>query len=139
MRFEGKLTVWHIERGYGAVMPDQGGQELFIHISAFPAEGPQPVAGERISFEIVTGRNNQKQASRVQRLKSGAATRELPSALAPSRTQGRRAVPNKSQRPSSAYVLLGLVVVAAVFSWLEFSPSDGRHIARLVSSTSTLR
>lgn len=133
MRFEGNLKVWHLDRGYGAVMPEQGGQELFIHISAFPPEGPQPVVGERISFEIVSGRNNQKQASKVKRLKTSPV---IPSALAPARTR-RPAL--KASRPTLAYVMLGLAVAAGVLSWLEFSQADGRHFARLVSSASTLR
>jgi cold shock CspA family protein len=132
MRFEGSLTVWHVERGYGSVMPEQGGQQLFIHISAFPQEGPQPVVGERISFEIVSGRNNQKQASKVQRLK--AAT------IKPSvRSAARRPAAHKS-RPVLAYVLFGVAVAAGLLSWLLFNPADGQRLARaarLASSTTT--
>lgn len=135
MRFEGNLKVWHVERGYGAVMPDQGGQELFIHVSAFPAEGPQPVEGERLSFEVVTGRNNQKQASRVQRLKAGTV---MSAAMAPSRVRGRRTAA-KPQRPVLVYALVVMALAAGVVSWLEFGHGDGWHMARLVSSTSTLR
>ncbi|MCV2356125.1 cold shock domain-containing protein [Paucibacter sp. B2R-40] len=135
MRFEGSLAVWHIDRGYGSVVPDQGGQALFIHVSAFPPEGPQPVVGERLSFEIVTGRNNQKQATRVQRLKSSPV---VSAAMAPSRSHGRRP-PLKSERPGLVFVLLGLAVAAAVLSWWEFSHGDGQHFARLVSSAHTLR
>ncbi|MDC8771510.1 cold-shock protein [Roseateles albus] len=135
MRFEGNLTIWHIDRGYGAVTPDQGGQELFIHVSAFPPEGPQPVVGERLSFEVVSGRNNQKQACRVQRLKSSKA---MPPALTPARSHARRP-PLKSERPTLAYVLLGLALAAGVLSWFEFSQADGRHFARLVNSSTTLR
>lgn len=130
MRFEGILTVWHIDRGYGSVTPDQGGQELFIHVSAFPAEGPQPVVGERISFEIVTGRNNQKQATRVQRLKSSPV---LAAAMAPGRVQGRRPAP-KAQRPVLAYVLFGVAVAAGLASWLMFNPADGQRMARVASN-----
>lgn len=121
MRFEGSLTVWHVERGYGTVLPEQGGQALFIHISAFPQEGPQPVVGERISFEIVSGRNNQKQASKVQRLK--AAT------IKPSVRSARRPALHKS-RPVLAYVLFGVAVAAGLASWLLFNPADGERLAR---------
>ena len=138
MRFEGSLKVWHIERGYGAVTPDQGGEALFIHISAFPAEGPQPTVGERISFEIVTGRNNQKQASRVQRLKSSPTAPASSAALAPSRRAARPA-PIKSKGPAMAFVCVGLLVTAGVLAWFEFKHEDGRHVARLVSSVGAHR
>ncbi len=32
MRFEGTLTEWNGERGYGAIVAEQGGQQLFVHI-----------------------------------------------------------------------------------------------------------
>lgn len=123
MRFEGSLTVWHVERGYGTVLPEQGGQELFIHISAFPQEGPQPAVGERISFEIVSGRNNQKQASKVQRLKATTVKAGV-------RPQARRPAPSKSARPVLAYVLFGVAVAAGLLSWLLFNPADGQRLAR---------
>ncbi|WP_310385276.1 cold-shock protein [Roseateles sp.] len=130
MRFEGILTVWHIDRGYGSVMPDQGGQELFIHVSAFPAEGPQPLAGEHISFEIVTGRNQQKQAVRALRLKTGPA---LAAAKAPGRVHGRRSA-LKAQRPVLAYVLVGVAVAAGLASWLWCNPGAAPRMARLAST-----
>lgn len=137
MRFEGSLTVWHVERGYGAVLPEQGGQALFIHISAFPQEGPQPAVGERVSFEIVSGRNNQKQASKVQRLQ--AATTKL--GVKPGvRSAARRPAATKS-RPVLAFVLFGVAVAAGLLSWLLFNPADGQRLARAArlanSSTTT--
>jgi len=68
MRFEGTLKEWHAERGFGYIAPQEGGQMLFVHISAFPADGPPPADGERLSFEIVSGREGRKQCARVQRL-----------------------------------------------------------------------
>lgn len=135
MRFEGNLTVWHVERGYGAVLPDQGGQALFIHVSAFSAEGPQPVVGERLSFEVVTGRNNQKQATRVQRLKHSPA---LAAAMAPARGHARRRS-LKSRRSTWLCLLLGLVLATGGLGWWEFGPGDGRHFARWVATADTLR
>ncbi|MCV2421965.1 cold-shock protein [Paucibacter sp. DJ2R-2] len=67
MRFEGKLSTWTALRGYGSIAPLDGGQELFVHISAFPPDGEQPVLGEVLSFEVVSGRDGRKQAQRVMR------------------------------------------------------------------------
>ena len=56
MRFEGRLAQWNDERGFGFIEPTQGGEPVFVHISAFPAAGrgaqARPRVGERLSFEM---------------------------------------------------------------------------------------
>lgn len=68
MRFEGTLKEWHAERGFGYIAPQEGGQYVFVHISAFPGDAAPPVEDERLSFEIVSSGEGRKQAARVQRL-----------------------------------------------------------------------
>lgn len=55
MRFDGTLKKWNADRGIGFVVADQGGEELFVHVSAFPRDGRVPAVGEVLSFEIETG------------------------------------------------------------------------------------
>lgn len=65
MRMEGRLVKWNDERGFGFVSPAQGGSEVFVHVSAFPADGLRPRIGERLSFEIETGRDGKLRATRL--------------------------------------------------------------------------
>ena len=51
-RFHGKLTKWNTDRGFGFVAADQGGQELFVHVSAFPRDGRALVIGERVMARL---------------------------------------------------------------------------------------
>jgi cold shock CspA family protein len=51
-RFNGTLKKWSAERGFGFVMAEQGGQDLFLHVSAMPKDGWIPVIGEPLSFEV---------------------------------------------------------------------------------------
>jgi cold shock CspA family protein len=67
MRFDGHLQTWHDDRGFGFVSPTQGGQEIFIHISAFPGDGTRPKVGEPLSFEIELNRDGRKRAANVRR------------------------------------------------------------------------
>ncbi len=75
MRYDGSLKKWNAERGFGFILADDGGQELFAHISAFPRDGQLPIVGERLSFEVEPDRDGKKRAVRVQRGAAVPATR----------------------------------------------------------------
>ena len=66
MRYEGRLTQWNDERGFGFIEPVQGGDKVFVHISAFARSdrGPdgRPQLGDRVSFEVATDAQGRKQA-----------------------------------------------------------------------------
>jgi cold shock CspA family protein len=65
MRTEGTLTKWNDDRGFGFITPTQGGSEVFAHISAFPTDGQRPRLGERLTFEIGTGKDGKQQAKNI--------------------------------------------------------------------------
>lgn len=66
MRFEGTIKNWNDDRGFGFVEPIKGGQELFVHIKAFPNSYGRPVIGAKVSFEVETTAEGKKRAIRVQ-------------------------------------------------------------------------
>lgn len=66
MRFTGTLKSWNDERGFGFIEPTQGGQELFVHIKAFPPGTGRPSLGQVLTFEIETGARGKKNARAVQ-------------------------------------------------------------------------
>lgn len=68
MRFEGVLSAWNHDAGYGAIRPSGGGEEVFVGLAAFPTDGEGPRPDEPVSFEIVTGRDGRKQAVNLKRL-----------------------------------------------------------------------
>ncbi|OYT99953.1 MAG: DNA-binding protein [Burkholderiales bacterium PBB1] len=65
MRFTGTLKTWNDERGFGFIEPTQGGQELFVHIKAFPGGSGRPVQGQLLTFEVEVGPNGKKRAKSV--------------------------------------------------------------------------
>ena len=67
MRYDGSLKKWNAERGFGFIVADDSGHELFAHISAFPRDGQLPTVGERLSFDVEPDRDGKKRAVRVQR------------------------------------------------------------------------
>lgn len=73
MRYQGHLKMWNAERGFGFVVADEGGAELFVHVSAFVTTSPPPSQGERLTFEVEPGRDGRKRAVRVRRVGEEAA------------------------------------------------------------------
>lgn len=65
MRLAGTVSKWNDDRGFGFIAPAQGGAEIFAHISAFPKDGRRPHVGERVTFEIGTGKDGKKQARNI--------------------------------------------------------------------------
>jgi uncharacterized membrane protein YsdA (DUF1294 family)/cold shock CspA family protein len=66
MRITGILKKWNDDRGFGFIEPDQGGQELFVHIKAFPSGTGRPSEGQHLTFEVEAGPNGKKRAIAVQ-------------------------------------------------------------------------
>lgn len=68
MRFEGLVKTWNDDRGFGFLEPAQGGQELFVHIKAFPTSFGRPTIGTKVTFEVEPGTDGKKRAVKVQLL-----------------------------------------------------------------------
>lgn len=52
----GKVKWFNNAKGYGFVLPDNGGDDLFIHYSAIQMDGYKTLkAGQEIQFEVVEG------------------------------------------------------------------------------------
>lgn len=67
MRLTGTLRTWNDDRGFGFIAPTHGGAELFVHISSLPKDGTRPTVGEKLTYELGSGKNGQPQAMNVQR------------------------------------------------------------------------
>ena len=140
MRFEGRLAQWNDERGFGFIEPTQGGEPVFVHISAFPAAGrgaqARPRVGERLSFEMDVDARGRKQALRVARpavpaMGSGASPRV-------ERDRGRQ----PSAAPRGSLGLVGILLSAALLAglgwkgyqrWTAFDAGRGREPAALLA------
>lgn len=105
MRFEGVLSAWNHDAGYGTIRPAGGGEEVFVGLAAFPTDGEGPRPDEPLSFEIVTGRDGRKQAVNLKRLSSQHLNPALREANGGARIRARQA--QKKRR-------LTLVVTGAV-------------------------
>ena len=52
MRQNGTIKFFNSERGFGFITPDEGGKDIFVHITALEQSGLQALAeGTKVSFE----------------------------------------------------------------------------------------
>lgn len=52
MRQSGTIKFFNTERGFGFITPDEGGKDIFVHITAFERSGLQaPPEGAKVTFE----------------------------------------------------------------------------------------
>ena len=52
----GKVKWFNNAKGYGFVLPEEGGEDLFVHYSAIQMEGYKTLkAGQDVQFDIVEG------------------------------------------------------------------------------------
>jgi uncharacterized membrane protein YsdA (DUF1294 family)/cold shock CspA family protein len=65
MRFEGTLTSWNDERGFGRIESSQGGEPIFVHVSAWPRGSGRPQLNQAVTFEVELGPKG-KRARNVQ-------------------------------------------------------------------------
>ena len=66
MRYQGKITGWKDEQGFGFVMPNGGGEKAFVHIKSFSIHQRRPIEGDLITYELATDEKMRFQAKNVQ-------------------------------------------------------------------------
>lgn len=57
----GTVKWFNAQKGYGFIAPDDGGKDVFVHISAVERAGLYELReGQKLSFEILTDRRTGK-------------------------------------------------------------------------------
>ena len=60
----GTVKWFNAQKGFGFIQPDQGGADIFVHISAVERSGLNGLnEGQKVSFEIVADRRTGKSAA----------------------------------------------------------------------------
>jgi CspA family cold shock protein len=56
----GTVKWFNPDKGFGFIQPEDGGKDVFVHISAVERAGMRSLnEGQKVSFEIVTERGKQ--------------------------------------------------------------------------------
>ena len=60
----GTVKFFNATKGFGFISPEDGGTDVFVHISAVERAGMRSlVEGQKVSFEVVQDRRNGKSAA----------------------------------------------------------------------------
>lgn len=60
----GTVKWFNGQKGYGFIQPDDGGQDVFVHISAVERAGMGSLnEGQKISYEVVADRRSGKSSA----------------------------------------------------------------------------
>lgn len=63
---QGTVKWFNSQKGFGFIQPDGGGNDVFVHISAVERAGlSQLNEGQKVSFEVETGRNGKASAENL--------------------------------------------------------------------------
>jgi uncharacterized membrane protein YsdA (DUF1294 family)/cold shock CspA family protein len=99
-RYQGKISTWKDDQGFGFISPNGGGPAVFVHIKAFARQGVRPAEADIVTYELTVNDKGQPRAANVAFARGGATGRA-----------GTRA-PGRSLAAAGA--LLGLLALLAV-------------------------
>jgi uncharacterized membrane protein YsdA (DUF1294 family)/cold shock CspA family protein len=52
MRYQGKITNWKDDQGFGFITPNGGGKQVFVHIKSFSNRQRRPLVNEIVTYEL---------------------------------------------------------------------------------------
>jgi cold shock protein len=62
----GTVKWFNATKGYGFIAPDNGGSDVFVHISAVERAGLTTLAdNQKVTFELETGRDGKQSAGNL--------------------------------------------------------------------------
>ena len=60
----GTVKWFNEQKGYGFITPDQGGKDVFVHISAVERSGMRSLAdGQKVSYDVEADRRTGKESA----------------------------------------------------------------------------
>lgn len=65
MSRQGRIVNWKDDQGFGFIAPDDGSQQVFVHIRSFSSKARRPMDNDKVTFQLGTDDQGRPQAERV--------------------------------------------------------------------------
>jgi uncharacterized membrane protein YsdA (DUF1294 family)/cold shock CspA family protein len=65
VRYQGKITDWKEDKGFGFVTPNGGGPRVFVHIKSFSNRQRRPVGNELVTYELTSDARGRPQGVNI--------------------------------------------------------------------------
>lgn len=65
MRYQGRITIWKDDKGFGFITPNGGGEQAFVHISSFSRRLRRPAGNELVTYKLAVDGKGRSQAKTV--------------------------------------------------------------------------
>ncbi len=65
MRYQGRITRWNDDKGFGFITPNGGGEQVFVHISSFANRQRRPAENQLVTYELKLDDKGRARASSV--------------------------------------------------------------------------
>jgi uncharacterized membrane protein YsdA (DUF1294 family)/cold shock CspA family protein len=100
MRYQGRITTWKDDKGFGFITPNGGGEQVFVHISSLSSRR-RPEGNELVTYELAMDGKGRSQAKSVAFV---------------GKTFARAATAKRSSLPVLFTIFFLLFILAVVFS-----------------------
>ena len=65
MRYQGRITTWQDDKGFGFITPNGGDARIFVHIKSFSNRQRRPAGNEIVTYELKVDDKGRAQAAVV--------------------------------------------------------------------------
>ena len=65
MRYQGRITTWKDDKGFGFITPNGGGEPVFVHIRSFSSGQHKPIGNEIVTYRLRVDGKGRAQAHGV--------------------------------------------------------------------------
>lgn len=65
MRYQGRITTWKDDKGFGFITPNGDGAQVFVHINSFSNRRRRPTDNEIVTYELKVDGKGRAQAGAV--------------------------------------------------------------------------